>query len=71
MNDLAWCAAVEQDRLFVRPSRERERADSSSGLIFVDGKEVVQACVAESVEEPLAIESEDQWDFTLQRRHRR
>jgi len=49
-------ASLEENRLLARTSRKGERADCRGGLILVGGKEVVQACVAKGVEEPLAVE---------------
>jgi hypothetical protein len=53
-HDCTGRPSLEEDRLLPRTSTECERADCCGRLVFVCSKEVVQALMAESIQEPLA-----------------
>src|SRR5256885_758421 len=53
-HDFPGGASLEEDWLLSRTSAECKGADCRGRLVFVCGKEVVQALMAESIQEPLA-----------------
>ena len=53
-HNLAIGDALEQDRLVARSGGVAERADRLGGLVRVGGQQVVEAFVAERVQEPFA-----------------
>jgi hypothetical protein len=53
-HDCTGRPSLEEDRLLPRTSAECERADCCGRPVFVCSKEVVQALMAESIQEPLA-----------------
>lgn len=57
--------SLEQDRLVSRALGEAECADGLGALVLVCDEEVIQACVAEILQEPLAV-----WEYQVSYKRR-
>ena len=53
--NLAWRPALKESRLLPWTGRKCESAHCDGRFIFVGGEEVVQACMAQGVEEPFTV----------------